>query len=116
MRCDGIPVKRELIVTQGGGRSVHIRPQIGVDAQQIQENFQKLARYKLVAEDKSVTALGVFCSPDSRSPDPTPPTTMAAPVNDISLKTRTEEMQIDTIDPNLIIDVHATKGLRLCLW
>ena len=91
---DGVPAKRELLVTQSGGKAIHIRPQVGVDAQRLQENFEKLARYKLVLDDKPA-----IC------PDPILSPTVPAQVSGTAEINNNDDMQVEIVEPNIVVDL-----------
>ena len=92
---NGVPAKKELLVTQSGGKAIHIRPQIGVDTQRLQENFEKLARYKLVLDDKTTLSTNPNVSPTD-----TVPITGVAEGSNIN-----NEMQVDMAEPSVIVDL-----------
>ena len=89
---DGVPTKRELLVTQAGGKTIQIRPQVGVDTQRLRENYQKLARYKLVLDDQPIIPLNTTLVSE------TLPSTAA-------IEQTTENMQLDTNDTNLVVNI-----------
>jgi hypothetical protein len=48
---DGVPATREMVITQTGRGGIQIRQQVGVDADKLNDNYKRMAEYKLVLND-----------------------------------------------------------------
>jgi hypothetical protein len=104
---DGLPVTKQMVISQMGKGGIQIRPTVGVNAERLNENFQKLARFKLVLDDAhapTMSSQAITATPANSEGTSALPTASSIPP--LSPETRnTMENSIDEQDHEIEVNL-----------